>query len=152
MSALISLGAIDDANVVDLFAGSGALGIECLSRGAAHATFVDNDRAALAALRTNLVTTGFAPQSTVISSDVLTWVGRAISTISGSLVFADPPYAFTEWPQLLESLGQAGASLIVAERGSRSALLGADAASWTVIREAKYASAIITFLVPSSLA
>src|SRR5258706_7562012 len=57
-SMLASLDALEGAIVVDLFAGSGALGIEALSRGAAHATFYELDREAVAAIETNLATTG----------------------------------------------------------------------------------------------
>ena len=69
-NALGSLGAVVDATVLDLFAGSGALGIEALSRGAAHVTFVDQDRAARPAVEANLTTTGLAAQATVVASPV----------------------------------------------------------------------------------
>ena len=57
---LSHLGVIEDATVVDLYAGTGALGIEALSRGAKSATFVDNDRAALQVIEENLARTGFS--------------------------------------------------------------------------------------------
>ena len=57
-SSLDSMGAVGGASVVDLFCGSGSLGIEALSRGAASATFVDNDPAAIATVRANLAATG----------------------------------------------------------------------------------------------
>src|SRR5918998_3417279 len=60
---------VDDARVLDLFAGSGALGIEALSRGAASATFVDHDPDALAAVRANLDGTGLADRATVVRAD-----------------------------------------------------------------------------------
>src|SRR3954453_13290953 len=64
-NVLHSLGAIDGASVVDLFAGSGALGIEALSRGAAHCTFVEPAPAAVTAIRTNLTTAGVAERATI---------------------------------------------------------------------------------------
>ncbi|MGQ0744145.1 MAG: RsmD family RNA methyltransferase [Acidimicrobiales bacterium] len=69
MSSLGSLGAIEGARVVDLFAGSGALGIEALSRGAASVTFVDADPAAAAVIRENLTATGLTG-GTVVQADV----------------------------------------------------------------------------------
>src|SRR4051794_3909992 len=66
LGSLLGIDAVEDATVVDLFAGSGAFGIEALSRGAAHATFVDGDRRAVAATRANLAATGFERQATVV--------------------------------------------------------------------------------------
>ena len=65
-NALESRGAITDARVLDLFAGSGALGIEALSRGAAHCTFVEKDRSAVEAVNRNLETLGFTARATVV--------------------------------------------------------------------------------------
>lgn len=79
------------AHVLDLYAGSGALGIEALSRGASAAVFVERDRRALAALRRNLDTTGLADRATVLPVAV----ERALSEPLGpalDLAFLDPPY------------------------------------------------------------
>ena len=78
------------ARVLDLFAGSGALGIEALSRGAASATFVEKDRAALAAIERNLALTGFTGR--VRKQDVFEFLRRAKIDQSYDLIFADPPY------------------------------------------------------------
>jgi 16S rRNA (guanine966-N2)-methyltransferase len=83
----------DGLRVLDLFAGTGALGIEALSRGAAHVTFVDSARAAINAMRRNLAALGFADRARVLKSDVL----RALETLAGEgecfdLVLLDPPY------------------------------------------------------------
>jgi 16S rRNA (guanine966-N2)-methyltransferase len=104
-NALGSLGAIVDAAVLDLFAGSGALGIEALSRGAAHVTFVDEDRTARDALEANLATTGLAPQSTVVASPVGRFL-RGVGEQRWDLALIDPPYAHTddEWLDLLDAL------------------------------------------------
>ncbi len=80
-----------EARVLDLFAGSGALGVEALSRGAAHGTFVDRDRAALTALHTNLERTGLAERAAVVGREVLTWLTKGAQG-PFDLVFADPPY------------------------------------------------------------
>jgi 16S rRNA (guanine966-N2)-methyltransferase len=83
------LGDVRDARVLDLFAGSGALGIEALSRGAASAVFVESDGAAVAAIRRNLEAIG-ARETRVIRRDVLKFL--ASSAESFDLVFVDPPY------------------------------------------------------------
>jgi 16S rRNA (guanine966-N2)-methyltransferase len=80
-----------EARVVDLFAGSGAIGIEALSRGAAHTTFVELARPALASLRTNLERTHLADLATVAPIDV----ERFLAAPAGGpwdLAFLDPPY------------------------------------------------------------
>jgi 16S rRNA (guanine966-N2)-methyltransferase len=83
----------DGLRVLDLFAGTGSLGIEALSRGAAHVTFVESARAAITALRRNLAALGFAARARVLKSDVL----RGLEILAGEggrfdLVLLDPPY------------------------------------------------------------
>jgi 16S rRNA (guanine966-N2)-methyltransferase len=86
------LGPIDGLRVLDLFAGSGALGIEALSRGAREAVFVDSDERAAAAVRRNLDTLG--ADARVHRRDALAWLASAASGgETFDLVFADPPYS-----------------------------------------------------------
>ena len=85
------------ARVLDLFAGSGAAGIEALSRGAAHATFVERDAAATRVIGANLARAHLADRATVVTADALGWLRRS-GTASGqpfAVVVADPPYAET---------------------------------------------------------
>src|ERR1700744_4807616 len=84
------IGPVDDANVLELFAGSGALALEALSRGAARATLVDSDRAACRTINANLDKLGL--RATVLCQDAL----RAVSTDRGTydLILADPPYDY----------------------------------------------------------
>jgi len=84
------LGDLGGLLVLDLFAGSGALGIEALSRGAASATFVERAPPALVALRANLAALGLAERSRVLDGDALSAL-RAPGNYD--LVFVDPPYA-----------------------------------------------------------
>ncbi len=89
----------EGARVLDLFAGSGALGIEALSRGAASATFVERDAAAADAMRRNLEATGFAHRATVVRGDVEAFLRGTVGAFD--LVFVDPPYAETVLLSLL---------------------------------------------------
>lgn len=104
------IGDLAGIRVLDLYAGSGALGIEALSRGAAHATFVERDRRAATVIMRNLEGLG-VPQARwrLLNSDVSHLLTRGgIEPVS--LLFADPPYtidASAEW-QVLETLGSAG--------------------------------------------
>ena len=85
-----------DARVLDLFAGSGAAGIEALSRGAAHATFVERDRGAAAVIATNLGKTRLAGQrARIVRAEALAWLGGPEAVAAGpfDVVIVDPPYA-----------------------------------------------------------
>ena len=86
---------LSGARFLDLFAGSGAAGIEALSRGAAHATFVERDRAASRTIGTNLVRTHLADRARIVTGDAITWLARVEASADGpfGIVFADPPYA-----------------------------------------------------------
>src|SRR3954454_664339 len=70
---------IDGARIYDIFAGTGSMGLECLSRGASHATFFEADRGALLNLRKNIATLKLDPQSTVIPGDLFKWFTSRIS-------------------------------------------------------------------------
>jgi 16S rRNA (guanine966-N2)-methyltransferase len=82
-----------DARVLDLYAGSGALGIEALSRGAARAKFVERSREALAAIRDNLVRASVQDAASVASADVLRFLAGSGTDDRYDLVFLDPPYS-----------------------------------------------------------
>ncbi|MBA3391872.1 MAG: 16S rRNA (guanine(966)-N(2))-methyltransferase RsmD [Deltaproteobacteria bacterium] len=87
------LGPIDGAHVLDVFAGSGGVGIEALSRGAAHATFIDSGKAALLAIRGNLADLGLTDRATVLPQDAVAACARHRPAEPWRLVFVDPPYA-----------------------------------------------------------
>lgn len=117
-----SAGGLDGATVADLFAGSGAMGIEALSRGAARATFVDADQRAVACVRANLAVLGpMAALGEVVCADVPSWLGRRQAAPTGGfeLVLCDPPYAFERWDDLFVQLEGAVAAeaLVVIESG-----------------------------------
>lgn len=100
-NSLYSLDAIEGARVIDVFAGSGALGIEALSRGAAHCVFAENDRRAQVALRENLDTLGFADRATVVAGDGVRTLAESSEI---DLVLLDPPYAYDAWDELLAAV------------------------------------------------
>ena len=95
---------IPGAHILDVFAGTGALGLEALSRGAAHATFIEQDRDALAALRTNIAACRAESRSRVLAIDARRPPPGAPST----LVFMDPPYNSGLAPPALHALHHAG--------------------------------------------
>ena len=138
-----SLDAVEGAEVVDLFAGSGALGIEALSRGARRATFVERDRAAIVAIEANLATCGIGDErADVIRADALVWVTAAPMA---DLVLADPPYAFAGWADLLAALAPR-TSLAVFEAAAPLEV----GPGWRILREKQYGGTVVTFAQPST--
>jgi 16S rRNA (guanine966-N2)-methyltransferase len=110
------------ARVLDLYAGSGALGLEALSRGASVVTFVEKDRKALAALRTNLDAVGL-PGTTVLARDVRTALAGDLADAPFDVVVADPPYRLAE-DEVTAVLGAlvrhlATGAVVTVERGRR---------------------------------
>lgn len=101
-------GVLTGGKILDLFAGSGALGIEALSRGATHAWFVDSSREAAGTIRDNLERCGFSDRATVITRDVR----EALTTVGGAgpfdVIFADPPYNRDQATRLLEGIERQG--------------------------------------------
>lgn len=147
-NALQSLDLVADARVADLFAGSGALGIEALSRGATHCTFVERDRAALAVLRDNLADLDLVERSTVVPGPVM----GHVAGIDADLVFADPPYDASDssrserpgvWAPLLAAVR---APFVVAESGRSIDLVADRIDGWDVVREKRYGRTWVTFL------
>jgi 16S rRNA (guanine966-N2)-methyltransferase len=142
-NALGSLDAVEDATVLDLFAGSGALGIEALSRGAAHVTFVDHDRAAIEAIEANLAATDFADRATIVRRSADAFLADAVRDgRRWDLALLDPPYAFDAWPRLLADLP---ATLAVVESGEPI-----EAPSrWRAIRERRYGTTLVAIICSS---
>ena len=147
-NSLSSLDALDGARVLDLFAGSGALGIEALSRGAEHVTFVDSDRNARRAIETNLTATGYLDRADVVASTAEAFLSRAgASTRSYSLVLLDPPYGFEDeqWEPLLGALVlRDGLELIVIE--SSREIMVPD--RWDAVREKWYGGTLVSIFTP----
>ncbi|MEQ1700490.1 MAG: 16S rRNA (guanine(966)-N(2))-methyltransferase RsmD [Ilumatobacteraceae bacterium] len=135
-NSLDSMGVLDGAVVADLYAGSGALGIEAISRGAERAVFVERDRQALHALRENIATLKIDDRCTVHGTDVMAWV-PAMRNVD--IAFIDPPYAFEAWPALLALLN---VGLVVAE--SDDPIESPE--GWTQLRSRRYGRTWVTVL------
>lgn len=118
--SLIGSESVNGARVLDLYAGTGALGIEALSRGAAEAQFVEVDRMRCEYIRESVRSLGFAAQSRITRGDVK----RVLQRIAGryDLVFADPPYAVDPWEAVMRGLQDQEllgcGTLVVAEHAS----------------------------------
>lgn len=135
-NALHSLHAVVDQRFADLYAGSGALGIEALSRGAASCTFVERDRAASAVIEANLAHCGLVG-GTVVRADVMRWLEGTGGPFD--LVLADPPYAFDDWPTLLGTL-DAGLAVLESNRPIE------PGPGWVVTRSKHYGGTVVTFV------
>jgi 16S rRNA (guanine966-N2)-methyltransferase len=141
---LFSLGGVEGWRVADLFTGTGALGIEALSRGAASAVFVDRDPGSVAAVRTNLAAVGLGDaerdgRATVVRADASVWRPPADAHVD--LVLCDPPYGFDGWSALLAGLP---AGLVVAESGAEVPL----PEGWEMVRSRRYGGTIVTVARP----
>jgi 16S rRNA (guanine(966)-N(2))-methyltransferase RsmD len=106
---------LPEARVLDLFAGAGGVGLEALSRGAAHVTFVERDARAMQALRANVATLGVAPATRLVRDDV----GRVVRALRRDgerfdVVFLDPPYGGDDVTTTLDALGDA---IVISDRG-----------------------------------
>ena len=111
---------IEGANVLDLFAGSGALGIEALSRGAASVTFVDHQARGLAILRQNLGALGFKDRALVVRGDVVHWLEASPNAVGAAdFVFLDPPYDDVVLDRALQVLDREVANAVVLAEHSR---------------------------------
>ena len=139
---LSSMDAVEGASVVDLFAGSGALGIEALSRGAESTVFVDNDHSAREAIARNLSVLGdLAGRAKVVGADAV----RFVSTLAPvDLVLADPPYDYPDWPALLDGL-KGRTRILVAETGG----LWDPGPAWETLKVKKYGGTVVTVSVPT---
>lgn len=151
-NTLGSLDAVVDARVADLFAGSGALGIEALSRGAASCLFVEQDRRARTAIDENLRVTGLSDRAEVVTSPVETWLqGVTVdpnhTLPSFDLVLLDPPYPTDDetWAGVLRRVGAlVPEGFVVVESNRRVPV----PEGWGVRKEKKYGGTLVSVLQP----
>ena len=150
-NSLVSLDAVADARVLDLFAGSGALGIEALSRGAESVVFVDHGRGARRAIEENLATTGYSARGRIETVDAGVFLARLPdeSVEQFDLVLLDPPYSIDDhgWVELLEAVARVGADAYIVIESDRSVTLPDG---WDALREKKYGGTLVTIIQPPS--
>lgn len=145
---------IPDTNVLDLFAGSGQMGLEALSRGAAKATFVDSSKEAIAVIKRNVTKTHFEASSTVIMSEFEPSLKKMAKNEKYDLVFLDPPYASEYLIKALKRLIEYDLidknATIVCESGKEDIFDGDDNLinSFEIIKRAKYGIAYVTIIKP----
>jgi 16S rRNA (guanine966-N2)-methyltransferase len=153
-NALESRGLVVDALVVDLFAGSGAMGIEALSRGAARAVLVDSSAEAVRAVRQNISALSFDAQATIVRADALRWLAGSPAVArpepgQALVVVADPPYAYDAWAALLGAIEPlllaAGEDGIAVLEGPKPPVLPDG---WEVGRQKRYGLAWVTMAWP----
>lgn len=134
----------DDARILDAFAGTGAMGLEALSRGARFATFIERDGAARAALARNIASLGEGARAAVLAANAL----RPPRGSPCELAFVDPPYGEAMGAAALEALAAAGwlgaGALVVLELGAREAFTAP--AGFAALHERRYGAAKILFL------
>lgn len=136
-NSLGSLGLIQDATFLDLFAGSGALGIEALSRGAESATFVERNSSAVRVITSNLELVDLAHRAEVVRSDALKYLSSAEQRWDVALL--DPPYTWEGWDGLMPGLP---ADWAVVERD-----VEIDAPEgWNLERSRRYGASWVTLL------
>lgn len=137
--------AFEGARVLDVFAGTGAFGLEALSRGAAHASFIEKDRAALAALRANIAALGEEARAAVLPGDALHPPPPAAPVM---LAFLDPPYGEDLAAPALAALAASGwlapGALAVVELAARQKLAAPE--SFTLLEDRRYGAARLVFL------
>jgi 16S rRNA (guanine966-N2)-methyltransferase len=140
-SSLQSLLDLDGSRVLDLYAGSGALGLEAVSRGAAEAVLVERDPRALASLRANVAELGLAAQ--VVEADVDAFLARPAEPFD--LALLDPPYEVDVDP-VLGRLGPwlADGAVVVVERASRGRPPGVPD-GWEALRDRRYGEATLWY-------
>ena len=137
-SMLVSrLGSFEGLQVADLFAGSGALGLEALSRGAAHCVFVENDRAAVEAIRANIAALGASGEVLARGAE------HAALPAPVDLAFLDPPYGSGLAPAVLAKLAVAPGGWVSVETGRGEAVA---AEGYEVDAERIHGKAKITLL------
>lgn len=112
---------IEAAHVLDLYAGSGQLGVEALSRGAADCVFVDNSRDAIKVITKNIEITGLQSKARVVTGDSVQFASQSAEKYD--IIFADPPYRHNEAERLFEALERAlkpnGVAVIETEKAAK---------------------------------
>lgn len=137
-----------DANVLDLFAGAGSVGIEALSRGARSATFVEMDREALQAIRDNLALTKLTRGANVVRQDVFKFIAQSARSVEYDIIYVAPPQYKGLWAKTLAALDEHD---LLVERGTIVAQIhpkefdDVDLTRYEIVDRRKYGSTLLCF-------
>lgn len=135
---------IEGAVFLDAYAGSGAVGIEALSRGAASAVFIERSRAAVDVIRRNLKTLGLEARAEVVTGKVMT----ALARFRPDIAFLDPPYELDEeYSEALGVLGGSAPSLVIIQHSARLKL-HPEYGALSVTRTVRQGDNVLTFFAP----
>ncbi len=146
------MGDIEDREVLDLFAGSGQMGLEAVSRGAAHATFADFSPAAIHIIEQNISKTRLGEYCTVVRADYLAFIRKSREK-KFDLIFLDPPYASDFYAPSLREMLNCGllkpSSIIVCESAAEDIFGDSELADkFNIIKHSKYSNTHITIISP----
>ncbi len=143
---------IEGRRVLDLFAGSGQMGLEALSRGAAVAVLVDRAKDAVEVIRKNAANTKLADRCTILCADAMSYLDRERAGFD--IVFLDPPYATSLVVSALEKLVKnellKTGAMVICESGKEDIFEGNEAlaSKFEIVKQAKYGIAYVTILTP----
>lgn len=145
------LHSVEGSSFLDLFAGSGNVGLEALSRGALFVAFVEKDTRLVHALQEGLVQLGFAARAEVIAADAGRGLGRLVQKGNRfDIIFIDPPYdrglvpQTLAWPDMRTALAENG--IIVVQHSAREKAEGLQPQPWAVADQRRYGDTVLTFL------
>ena len=150
------LHSVEGTSFLDLFAGSGNVGLEALSRGALFATFVEKDILLVRALQGSLVRLGFAGRAEVIAADAKRGLRRLVQKGNRfDIIFTDPPYdqglvlQTLAWPDMRNALAENG--VVVLQHSAREDPEGLQAQPWLVADQRRYGDTALSFLKGADL-
>ena len=145
---------VPGSRFLDLFSGSGGIGIEALSRGAAAAVFVENNRQALRCIHENLNFTRLAPQGRVLAGDVIQTVQDMNGEKPFTIIFMDPPYAMakeaaSKVSTLIDEFGLLNEGGIFIVESDADAEIKEIVTNMTCLKSCKYGATLVTFFLES---
>ena len=147
---------VEGRNVLDLFAGSGQLGLEAVSRGARHADLVDKSKAAIEVIRKNMVKTKLALECSAFCADFSDFLRGHKGREQYDLVFLDPPYDVKVIPEVLKNLIRYDLlkpcfTIVCETREEKDVFCGDQAleARFSVRKQSRYGAAVVTLLAPA---
>lgn len=145
---------LEGAYFLDLFAGSGQIGLEAVSRGSAYCVFVDNNRKACEVIKDNMDFTKLAGQCTLMNTDAMSALRRLEGKYRFDLIFMDPPYNQALEAEILSYLTSSSLvksdTLIIVEADEHTDFSYADQLGYTIVKEKRYKTNKHVFLTPKA--